>query len=76
MLQHVVNEFLVEFGTEGTSAQRLCLTTSEDSTSVRHGQRRNLAPDGADVSGLTTIETDTLVEDATAHGVALHVVEL
>ena len=54
--------------------QRLCLTTSEDRTSVRHGQRRNLAPDGADLVGLTTVQTDTLVQDATAHSVALYIV--
>ena len=41
---------------------------------MRHGQRRYLAPDGADIGGLTTIETDALVEDATAHGVALYIV--
>ena len=41
---------------------------------MRHGQRRNLAPDGTDLVGLTTIKTDTLVEDATAHSVALYIV--
>ena len=41
---------------------------------MRHGQRRHLAPDGTDIGGLTTVETDTLVKDATAHGVALHIV--
>ena len=41
---------------------------------MRHGQGRNLAPDGADVGGLTTVQTNTLVQDATAHGVTLYVV--
>ena len=33
-----------------------------------------LAPDGADFGGLAAVKTHTLVEDAAAHGVALHVV--
>jgi hypothetical protein len=41
---------------------------------VRHRQWRDLAPDGTDIGGLTSIETDTLIEDATAHGIALHIV--
>ena len=41
---------------------------------MRHGQGRYFAPDGADVGGLTAIQTLTLVQDATAHGVAHHVV--
>ena len=41
---------------------------------MRHGQGRYLAPDGADLIGLTAIQTDTLVEDTTAHSVALYIV--
>ena len=41
---------------------------------MRHGQRTCLAPDGTDVGGLTTIQTDALVQYATAHGIALYVV--
>ena len=53
LVEYVVDELLVELGTQSYGGQRLCLTTGEDRASVRHGQRRNLAPDGADVSGLT-----------------------
>ena len=41
---------------------------------MRHGQRAHLAPDGADLVGLTTVETDTLVEDAAPHGITHHIV--
>ena len=73
-LQSTVNQLLVELCAKSDRSQRLCFTTSENSTSVRSRQWRNLAPDRTDVSGLTTIETHTLVEDATTHGIALHIV--
>ena len=38
------------------------------------GQGAHLAPDGAYVGGFTAVEADSLVEHATAHGIALHVV--
>ena len=41
---------------------------------MRHWQRRNLAPDRTDLVSLTTIKTDTLVEDATTHSIALYIV--
>ena len=41
---------------------------------MRHGQGRHFAPDGADVGGFTSVETLAFVEDATAHGIAFHVV--
>ena len=41
---------------------------------MRHWQWAYLTPYWADFVGLTSVETDALVEDATAHGVAHHVV--
>ena len=67
LLQYVINEFLVHLCTECTCREALCLATCEDCASVRHRQRRHLAPDRTDVGGLTTVETLALVEDATAH---------
>ena len=72
-LEHVVNQLLVHLCTECTCRERLCLATCEDRASVRHRQRRNLAPDRTDVCSLTTVETLALVEDATAHRVAHNV---
>ncbi len=74
LVEHIIYHLLIKFRTEGNSRERLCLTTGEDTASMRHGQRRYLAPDGADLIGLTTIQTLAFIEDATAHGVALHVV--
>ena len=48
--------------------------TGEDGAAMRHGQRTNFAPNGTNFVGLTTIKTLALVEDATAHGIAQHVV--
>ena len=73
-LEHVVNELLVHLCAERTGREALCLATGEDGASVRHGQRRNLAPDRTDLVGLAAIETNALVEDATAHGVTHNVV--
>ena len=41
---------------------------------MRHGQWRNLTPDRTDLISLTTIQTDTLIEDATTHSVTLYIV--
>ena len=41
---------------------------------MRHGQRAYFAPDGANFVGLTTIKALALIEDATAHGIAQHIV--
>ena len=73
LVEHVIHEFLIELGTQGDRCQRLCLTTGEDRASMRHGQWRHLTPDRTDLVSLTTIETDTLIEDATTHGVTLHI---
>ena len=73
-LQHVVDEFLVELRSECAGGEALCLSAREDGASVRHGQWRHFAPDGAYLVARAAVETDALVEDAAAHGVALHVV--
>ncbi len=70
---HTVVELLIELGAEGNSSQRHGLTALEDSRSVGHGQRADLAPDRTDLIGLTAIHTQALVEDAAAHGIAQHV---
>ena len=74
LVEHIVHHLLIELCSECTGSKRLCLTTCEDRTSMRHRQRRNLAPDRTDLVCLTTVETDSLVEDAAAHGIAHHVV--
>ena len=74
LVEHIVNEFLVELGSQGAGRKALCFTTGEDRASVRHGQGRHLAPDGTNLIGLAAIQADALVEDAAAHGIALHIV--
>ena len=41
---------------------------------MRHGQRAYFAPDGANFVSFTTIKTLAFVEDATAHGIAQHII--
>ena len=41
---------------------------------MRAGQRVHLAPDGTDVGGLASVQTDAFIKDATTHGIALHIV--
>ncbi len=74
LVEHVVKNLLVEFGTEGNGGEALCLTTGEDCRSVRSGNIVDLAPDGADFGGLAAIETHTFIEDAAAHGFFFNVV--
>ena len=71
--EHVVDELLIELRTQCTGRERHRLTTLEDRASVRHGQRRHLAPDGADLIELTAIHTTALIEDETTHGIAHHI---
>ena len=74
LVEHVVDHFLVEFRAECGGGESLCFATGEDGRSVGHGKGRNLAPDGADVGCAASVEALAFVEDAAAHGVALHVV--
>ena len=74
LVEHVVHHFLVELGAKRTGSERLCLTTGEDRASVWHWQRAYLTPDRTYLVGLAAVKTNALVENATAHGVAHHVV--
>ena len=73
LVQHVVYQFLIKFGTQRTGRERHSLASLEDSTSVRHGQRAHLAPDGAYLGGLAAVEAHTLIKHTAAHGVAFYV---
>ena len=72
--QSLVHNLLIAAGTERDGSQSLGLTTGEDRRTVRTGQRTYFAPDRADIGGLTTIETLTLVEYSAAHSLFLHIV--
>ena len=74
LVEHVVENLLVEFCAEGTSGESLSLSTGEHCRSVRAWNVVNLAPDRTDFVGLTAVETDAFVEDAAAHGFFLHIV--
>ena len=74
LLEHAIDKLLIHLSTESTCRKRHSLTTLEDSTSVRHWKRRNLAPDRTNLSSSTTIKTQTLVEDATTHSIAQNVI--
>ena len=72
-VQHAVYQLFVELGAESAGRERHGFAPLEDGTSVRHGQRRGLAPYRTDVGCGTSIETNTLVEDASTHGIAHHI---
>ena len=74
LVEHIVYHFLVEFRAERGGAQALCLTAGENGRAVRTGQGIHFAPNGANVRGLAAVEAYTLVENATTHGVFLHIV--
>ena len=74
LVEHVVHHFLVELGAKRTCRERLCLTTGEDRASVWHWQRADLTPYRTYLVGLAAVKTNALVENATAHGVAHHIV--
>ena len=75
-VEHVVNEFFVELGAECASSESLSFATGEHCRSVRAWQVVGPASDWADFGGLTAIETQAFVENATAHSVALDFVEV
>ena len=74
LVENVVKDLLVEFCSKSHCSKALSLATGEYGRSVRSGDVVDFAPDGADVGGLTTVETDSFVEDATAHGFFFDVV--
>ena len=73
LVENIVNHLLVELRTERTGGERLRFAAREDGTSVRHGQGTHLAPYRSYLVSLASVETDALVKDATAHGVAHNV---
>ncbi len=73
LVEHIVDQFLVELRAKSASTEALCLSTGEYCGAVRHGKRRDLAPDGAYIGGLAAVQSHALVQDAAPHGVALHV---
>ena len=73
LLQSTIDHLLIKLGTEGTSRERLSLTTCEDRRSVWHWEWRNLTPDRANLIGLTAIETYAFVENTATHSVLLYV---
>ena len=72
-IQHIVHNLLIEFRTQCTGRKRLCLTTGEDSRAVRTWQWTYLAPDRTNLGWHTTIQTLTLIENATTHSIAHHI---
>ena len=74
LVEHIVHQFLVEFSSKRTCGETLCLAAGEYRASVRHWQRAYLTPYRAYLVCLAAVETYSLVEDAAAHGIALHVV--
>ena len=72
--QHLVNHLLVELGAEGYSRERLGLTTGEDCRTVCSGQIAYLAPDGANLVGLTTVQTDAFVKDKVTYSFFFYIV--
>ena len=73
LVQNIVHYFLIESGTESGGHERLRFATGENGASVRTRQIVHFAPDGADLVGLTAIQTDAFVQHTTAHGFFLHV---
>ena len=75
-VQNVVHQFLVKLRSQCHCSQCLSLTAGEHGRAVRAWQVIGLAPDGANLVGLAAVQADMLVQDATAHCVALHIVEI
>jgi len=73
MFQYIVDDLLIQFGTQGNSSQRLSFTTSEDCRTVRSGQVADFAPDRADFVSLTSVKALAFVQDATAHSLFLYI---
>ena len=65
--EHFVVLLHVELGAEGYSRKGLSLTTGEDCTSVCAWQIAYFAPDRAHLSGVTSVEADSLIENHVPH---------
>ena len=72
-LQNIVYKLLIELCSERTSGEGEGFTTLEKRTSVGHWERRDLAPNGSDVRGLTTIEALSFVKNTATHGITHHI---
>ncbi len=74
LAQHFVDDFLVEFRSEGHCGESLCLAAGEHCRAVGAGQIVGFAPDGAYLVGLAAVEAHAFVEHATAHGFLFYIV--
>ena len=72
--QNLIENLLIELGAESDCSKSLSLATGEHCRSVRTRNIVGFNPDGADVGGLTSVKTHTLVKDATTHGFTLNIV--
>ena len=71
---NVIDDFLIHFGTQGDAAEGLGLSAGEDGRAVGSRKVIHLSPDGTDIGGGPSVETDTFVEDHAAHGLFFHIV--
>ena len=74
VVQHIVDDLLVQFRAQGDGGERLCLTTCEEGRSVRAGNIIHFTPDRTYLRCFSAVETFALVEDRAAHRLFLHVV--
>ena len=65
--KHLIHFLHIKLGSESYSSQRLCLTTCENSGTVSAWKIADLAPDRTYLSSLTTVETNTLIENHVSH---------
>ena len=74
LVKNIVHNFLVQFGSQCNSTERLSFSTCEDRRTVRAWQRTNLAPDRTDFCSCTTIQTFAFIQDTTTHSFFFHIV--
>ena len=67
----VVNQLLVVLGAQGQRGQALRLSTGEDGRSVCGWQVIDFAPDGTNVCGTTSIQTNAFVQQQVTNGLLL-----
>jgi hypothetical protein len=72
--QHLVNQFLIEFCSEGDSGERLCFAPGEYGRAVSGREGVNFAPDGTYLIKLAAVEALVLIEDKAAGRLFLHIV--
>ena len=74
LVQHVVDQLLVKFASEGHCTQSLSFSTCKHRRSMRHGKRTHLTPDRTNLCSLTTIKTFAFIKDTTTHGITLYII--